>query len=177
MIKSTIKKIRQKPKETRDRIALGIAGIFTAFVALIWMYNIPAKYSEITVSRNQNNESESFFALFGKFREQFTGAKESIAESITVDQNNTELIDTKVILRDNRTEINDFSSEVWNVQQANVNLSSKSSNNNQLKVSTSTSTSAEGVNEISSESTSKPIRIVTINNATSSQSTSTIISD
>ncbi|MBP6881182.1 MAG: hypothetical protein KBC35_01000 [Candidatus Pacebacteria bacterium] len=77
MIKRLIKNLRQKPKSTRDAVALGLASVFTAMVTLVWFYNSPAKMpalGEMVVKE----EKPAFSGFFSGFKDQLASVGQSV---------------------------------------------------------------------------------------------------
>lgn len=93
MIKRLLRSIRQKPKNTRDTIALAIAGSVTAVVLLAWVYNVPTKYATI---EEKHAESEAaapgFSQFFDEIGDQITEVKASIKESIATSTKKDETV-------------------------------------------------------------------------------------
>lgn len=161
MIKSLIKNIRQKPKSTRDNIALGLAGVFTAIISMIWLYNLPARYSALE-EEHKEKESSGFASLFSGFKDQFASVKEATPEEVEP----TSTID----IQDNRTNVGDGNVPIqdWALQNtSNVeNSTTSSSSVSQYGFATS----SQKVQ--STESSNRPIRIITISNASTTATSS-----
>jgi len=79
MIRSTLIKIRRKPKYVRDNIALGIAGTFTAAVFAVWFLNTPTEFLQkgAAVAEESPRAFSTFFQQIGK---QFASVKESLPD-------------------------------------------------------------------------------------------------
>jgi len=77
MIRKTFGKLRQKPKTVRDTIAFWMAGGFVCVVALVWIYNAPARFSDLKLVDSENViPVKSFF-------EQMTDQVATVQESFT----------------------------------------------------------------------------------------------
>jgi len=165
MLKKIIKNIRQKPKAVRDNIALGIAGVFTAMIVMVWAIDMPARYSEI--QQNQaDDESTSFFNLFSNFKEQLATAEEA-----TPDENAT--TSTQVI----KSEIDgqDVPVEDWALQGVS-GVGTTSQNRATSSVATATTTAAFATSSdtvTNNETNPRAIRIVTVNKASTTSTSST----
>lgn len=82
MLKRLLINIRQKPKPVRDNIALAIAGVFTAVVCTVWIFNAPSKYSaSINNSQSEEDKSPGFADIFSNIGQQFATVKESVVDS------------------------------------------------------------------------------------------------
>lgn len=90
MIKSLIKNIRRQPKATRDKIALGVAGLFTTAVFMIWLYHMPTKISSIAAEHQSDESSPGFSQLFKEIGGQISSVKEAISESVPEEEGATE---------------------------------------------------------------------------------------
>lgn len=78
MIKRLIRTIRRQPKGKRDSIAMGIAGVFTAMVFMVWIYNMPERFASIA-EKNSNDSSPGFSQLFSEVSSQASAIKASIS--------------------------------------------------------------------------------------------------
>jgi hypothetical protein len=85
MLKRLIKNIRQQPKGTRDKIAFGIAGGFTACLLTIWIYQMPARMSAISGSHDDGS-SQVFSQFFDEIGDQFAAVKDAIPENTQSEQ-------------------------------------------------------------------------------------------
>lgn len=79
MIKRFIRNLRQKPKTTRDMIALVFAGSFTALVSLVWLYNFPSKIPALG-EVVKKDDKPAFSDFFSDFKDQVATVKESSVE-------------------------------------------------------------------------------------------------
>jgi len=88
MIKRLIRNIRQKPKSTRDAIALGGSAVFSLLILTIWIYNTPSRMAAIESSYETGGESEgsSFGSLFSGIKDQFASAIDSIDLATSTDE-------------------------------------------------------------------------------------------
>ena len=80
MIKRLIKNIRRQPKHTRDKIALGVAGSFTAVIFAVWVYNVPARLSAIS-QEHEKDTAPVFSQLFDQIGSQLSSVKEAVSET------------------------------------------------------------------------------------------------
>jgi len=74
MLKRLIKTIRRQPKARRDSIAMGIAGTFTAFVFMVWIYNVPSQMSSLSEEK-ETDSLPSFSHLFSEVKSQASAVK------------------------------------------------------------------------------------------------------
>lgn len=81
MFRRFIKNIRQQPKATRDKIAISIAGGFTACIVAIWLYHMPSRLASITESADDNESPPAFSQFFNEIGDQFSTVKEAISEN------------------------------------------------------------------------------------------------
>lgn len=84
MIKRLVKNIRQKPKSSRDNIALSIAVMVTVFVVAVWLYHAPARYSAIEEKHESVGEHEAkpgFSTFFDSIKDQVDDVKETVVET------------------------------------------------------------------------------------------------
>lgn len=166
MFKKIIKNIRQKPKAARDNIALGIAGVFTAMIAIVWIIDMPARYDKIE-QKHANDESPSFFSLFTDFKDQLATAKESTAEAETP---------TSIRVIETENTHKEVSMDEWALPQAaGVSTSStRSATSSDFTTSTTSVTeSGEIDSNASGEISERPIRIITINKNSTTSTTTT----
>jgi hypothetical protein len=91
MFRRFLRNLHQKPKSTRDGVALVFAGLVTSLVLFVWVYHIPArqeaigqKYGEETVE----DSSPGFSRFFSGIGEQISNLKkeESDVQSETETQ-------------------------------------------------------------------------------------------
>lgn len=153
MVKQLLKDLRKKPKNTRDNIALGVAGFFTGIVAIVWMYHLPSMYSSV-----ESKDDDSFFGLFSDLKDQLA----TVEETKKVEPSPT----STVMIQDNRLNVGEN-----NVPVQDWALPAESDTNNPA---TSTATSSQSDFILSSSSRTRtegdgtrPIRIITTSNATS----------
>ena len=84
MIKRLLKTVRRQPKAVRDKIAMGLAGVFTALVATVWLYGSPDRFS--ASSELSTTESPPAFSqFFSNIGDQLAAVKESLSTSTEVD--------------------------------------------------------------------------------------------
>ncbi len=83
MIKRLIRNIRRKPKAVRDHIAFGVAGVFTAGVAFIWMYHLPFHQIDQTTEVTSITKESGFLSIFDDFKEQFAAVRSSFSSAAT----------------------------------------------------------------------------------------------
>ena len=101
MIFSLIKRIRHKPKGTRDTIALSIAGVFTFVIAGIWILRVPGQM--MAPASKQTDESNAFSTLFSGVGEQFSALQASLASinaSSSVQDGADQMIVDQTLLQD-----------------------------------------------------------------------------
>lgn len=117
-MRKLIGKIRRQPKPRRENIAFGIAASFTFLVVTIWMFNAPDRFNGVlsTVDSSQNKE-EGFFNTIGS---QAAALKESLKETINVDDSATETDSMKKLMEEYRAPGTQGSS----TQSAPINASS-----------------------------------------------------
>jgi hypothetical protein len=78
MVKFLFKYLRRQSKPMRNNIALGIAGIFTGAVFMVWIYHTPVRLSEVST---QSAEARvGFSQLFNQFGKQISNLKQSDTE-------------------------------------------------------------------------------------------------
>jgi hypothetical protein len=71
MIKRLINIVRNQPNEAKDKIALGVAGGFTAIVFVIWAYHLPARMESMNASE-KDSSSPAFSQLISEVKEVFS---------------------------------------------------------------------------------------------------------
>lgn len=81
-MRKLIAKIRKKPNEVKDRIALGVASVFTLIVFSFWFYNITSTGgSEFNSDTEEVSQNGIFSNLVGDLSEQVANVKESFHEA------------------------------------------------------------------------------------------------
>lgn len=81
--------VRSKPESVRTQYALGIAGLVTGIIGVIWVTTIPAKFSKTA----QNLESES--VLFDTLGNAVGDIENQVANVIETSVENVIEVDTK----------------------------------------------------------------------------------
>lgn len=83
MIRILIKYLRRQPKAIRDNIALGMAGVFTAVVAVFLFYTAPnGFFASVEGGKVTDEESSSVFShFFSDIGSQFSSVKEAVTET------------------------------------------------------------------------------------------------
>lgn len=76
--------MRQKPKPVRDNIALGIAGVFTALVFSVWLYQVPSQIHAVSTP-TKDDDSSAFTELFSSMKDQLATVKESTTTSTSTE--------------------------------------------------------------------------------------------
>jgi hypothetical protein len=172
MIKRLIRNIRQKPKAIKDNIALGIAGVFTAIVGSFWLYNFPTTHSLQIAT--EADETAGFSGLFSDFKDQMATLKESAQESSNQQATGTP---ESSIFRE-QIDIKEFYPPVLNATNPTTTLDDTASttpfgfSTESAATGTEQNTVTDGYNSQPTES-SRPIRIVTTNNAASTSASTT----
>lgn len=179
MIKRLIKNLRQQSKSTRDVVALGLASVFTAVVATVWLYNQPARLFELK-DVSLTEEEPAFSGFFSGFKDQFAavgqssgnneeGNSESSATTVALEQQETDWRNT---LPQSSTAARPFSpiedmfatsSDVTTVDHSEYGFASTT-----LAQPVSGTATTVGEGEVS-----RSIRIITTKTATSGTATST----
>lgn len=77
MIRRLLTNLRQKPKPVRDKIALGIAGSFTAAVFFVWIYQM--SLGSEAGSENQNGDEPR---LISQFIDDVKGQVSAVTDSV-----------------------------------------------------------------------------------------------
>lgn len=133
MLKRVIKNIRQQPKAVRDNIALGCAGIFTALITVIWLANMPARFTTTEDVLLSTEESSNFSNLFSNLKEQFAAAGESLSGQDLATSTSSTLATGEVEAEKQNIPVSD-----WALQEP----SSQQTENQRLIFTTSTTTLA-----------------------------------
>lgn len=81
MPKDLLARLRQKPKHVKENIALGIAGGFTAIVAIVWLVTVPKSF--IAGDEVKKEGPHAFSTLIDQMKEQLAGVKNALPESAT----------------------------------------------------------------------------------------------
>ncbi|MEY3783989.1 MAG: hypothetical protein RLZZ230_311 [Candidatus Parcubacteria bacterium] len=169
MIKHLLKSIRKKPKAARDNIAMSIAGVFTVFIAIVWIYHLPAWYSAIE-EKHSGKEAPGFSDIFGDFKDQFASAEKSKSTPTAEQASSTTPIITSELGGGPEVPV-----ENWAMPKA-----TGSDGNNFSTTSASSSEAAAPTNSAPltkdptpNEETSRPVRIITTSNAEPTTATTT----
>lgn len=158
-MRKLIGKIRRQPKPRRENIAFAIAASFTFLVVTIWMFNTPNRFNGVltTVDSSQNNE-DGFFSTIGS---QAAALKESLKETINVDDSATETESMKKLMEEYRAS----SAQGSSTQSVPINASSTAT------------TSPKSVERFTTDSsyeseTPREVRIQAVTKSTTSSTTS-----
>jgi cytoskeletal protein RodZ len=159
MLKRLIRSIRQKPKSSRDNIALIIALSFTGVVLLVWIINFPDRLAALEEKNNPNAKDDS--PGFSKF---FEGISDQLAD---LKENSTTTIESE-----NQTEVEPMSSaalERINRYASNTNIEGIESEDykepEETVATSSISTKEEPEEKFGFQQ--REVRIITTNPATS----------
>jgi hypothetical protein len=172
MIKRLIRNIRQKPKAVKNNIALGIAGVFTAVVSSFWLYNFPTTHS-LKITTEADNMA-GFSGLFSDFKDQVATLKESAQEG----SNQLATGTPESSVSREQIDIKEFYPPVLNATSSTTTLDTVASTT-PFNFPTGSAATGTQQNTVSNEhnsppgETSRPIRIVTTNNAASTSASTT----
>jgi hypothetical protein len=78
MSRNVIQKLREKPKETKDAIALGAAGTVTALVFVVWITTTSHRFEQVVQGSKEG--ADSFSTFFNQAKEQMAAITNAIPD-------------------------------------------------------------------------------------------------
>ena len=78
MSRNLIQRLRSKPKDTKNTIALSVAGVFTAFVFVVWVVASTADFGDVVSSSKEG--AGAFSTFVNSMKNEVTSVREELPE-------------------------------------------------------------------------------------------------
>ena len=98
MIKRLIGSVRRKPRAIREGVAFWAAITLSGFIAVVWLYHMPARFVEVDFALDDSGESEQ--NLFDGFQSQLSTVREGLPNADQIDLSALEESPSEEIMRE-----------------------------------------------------------------------------
>lgn len=79
-MKQWLTRLQRRPLQQRQAIAVGVAGVLTAMIALVWVVSLPERFAQLSNTSPMIERESAVMRLFAGVREQVGAVRAALVE-------------------------------------------------------------------------------------------------